>query len=97
MTRSNLKAVESAKPEQLSHEEIRELSYKLANMMCQDMDALNTLLIFAVQIMEHPYDSLYVSDIGTQLAQAVYNTSNESLSAVVRQAEEYRRKVMSNG
>jgi hypothetical protein len=93
MRKSNLKAVTNDKPEQLSHEEIQQLTRGLADSVCQDDDAVEILLLLAIQMQEHCYDGLYVSNIGAQLAQHLFSLTLGWSSAVIGHTEEYRRKV----
>lgn len=69
MRETNLKAVTNTKPEQLSFEEARQLAKSITNAVCQDDDAVEMLLLFAVQMMEHCNDHLYIDTLAMELAQ----------------------------
>jgi glutamyl-tRNA reductase len=93
MRKTNLRAVTSDEPEQLSLEEIQRLAKALADDVCQDDDAIEILLLLAIQMQEHCYDGHYVSNIGEQLVQHLFNLTLGFSSAVIGHTEEYRQKL----
>jgi hypothetical protein len=96
MGRSNLKAVRSGKPEQLSLEEIRRVAKGLGDTVCQDDDAVELLLLLAVHMMEHCSDMQYMDNIGMTLAQQLFTETLTWSDTVLNHAEEYRRKAVLN-
>lgn len=94
MPQTELKAVTDARPGKLSFDEMEKLARDLTNMICDDDDAVNTLLVFAAHLMEHPHDAAYIDSLGMALARHLHSASFGWMDEVLRHAEEYRRGVL---
>jgi hypothetical protein len=90
MSKSNLKVVQNDKLPQLTRNEQKVLVEKLANLVCQDDDAVEILLLFAVQLQEHCHDWCYLDGLGMLLAQTLSTETLDWYVALRNHVEDKR-------
>jgi hypothetical protein len=97
MRQTNLKAVSDKRPGKLSHEEIRRLVLDLSISTGQDADAVETLLLIGVHLMEYAGDSQYIDTLGMALAQEFFNATHDWSDAVYDHAIKYQHRHTQKG